>query len=446
MPSRTKLPMPVALVLMAAIIATPLVFGAANSVHAVRAASLYPYTLVDLGTLGGPQAGQGNAPSLSGPGVVVGTVDTAMIDPYGINENGAFNGDPYVQHTFLWRGGVLTDLGALGPVPANNSSYPNGINAEGDAAGISDNGTIDPLVGGEETNAVLWKRGQIVNLGTLGGNESQAFALNNRDQVVGVAANAIPDPLSMLGWGTQSRAFLWKDGSMRDLGTLGGPDSFAWNINAGGQIAGVSYTSAIPNPLTGQPPTDVFLWENGSMRDLGSLGGGVPTFDGIRGLNDRGEIVGMSFLASAPGAHPFLWNGKQMIDLGTLGGHNGFATGVNQNGVVVGIAQLADGTHHAFLWRNGTMHDLPPLAGSRCSNGNAINAQDMVVGRDGDCHGGGLAAMIWQHGIPHDLNTLIAPTTLDLIDALSINDRGEIIGEGVLPNGNVHNFLLIPNF
>jgi hypothetical protein len=54
--------------------------------------------------------------------------------------------------------------------------------------------------------------------------------------------------------------------------------------------------------------------------------------------------------------------------------------------------------------------------------------------------------MIWQHGIPHDLNTLIAPTTLDLIDALSINDRGEIIGEGVLPNGNVHNFLLIPNF
>ena len=95
---------------------------------------------------------------------------------------------------------------------------------------------------------------------------------------------------------------------------------------------------------------------------------------------------------------------------------------------------------------NGTMHDLPPLAGSRCSNGNAINAQDVVVGRDGDCHGGGLAAMIWQHGIPHDLNTLIAPTTLDLIDALSINDRGEIIGEGVLPNGNVHNFLLIPNF
>src|SRR5438445_5166199 len=128
MPSRTKLPMPVALVLMAAIIATPLAFGAANSVHAVRAASLYPYTLVDLGTLGGPQAGQGNAPSLSGPGVAVGTADTAMIDPYGINENGAFNGDPYVQHTFLWRGGVLTDLGALGPVSANNSSYPNGVN------------------------------------------------------------------------------------------------------------------------------------------------------------------------------------------------------------------------------------------------------------------------------------------------------------------------------
>jgi len=135
-----------------------------------------------------------------------------------------------------------------------------------------------------------------------------------------------------------------------------------------------------------------------------------------------------------------------MIDLGTLGGQNGSANGVNQNGVVVGNAQLPDRTHHAFLWMNGTMHDLRPLAGSPCSNGNAINARDQVVGRVGDCHGGGLAAVIWQHGIPVALNTLIAPATLDLIDALSINDRGEIIGEGVLPNGDVHNFLLIPNF
>src|SRR5207245_4739799 len=94
MPSRTKLPMPGALVLMAAIIAAPLVFGAAYSVHAVRAASLYPYTLVDLGTLGGPQAGQGNAPSLSGPAVAVGTADTAMTDPHGMNEHGAFPGVP----------------------------------------------------------------------------------------------------------------------------------------------------------------------------------------------------------------------------------------------------------------------------------------------------------------------------------------------------------------
>src|SRR5260370_4412840 len=187
---------------------------------------------------------------------------TTLIDPYGINENFAFNGDPYVQHTFIWRNGLLTDLGALGPHSANNSSYTNGINAHGDMAGISDNGTLDPLLGVEEGDAVLWKSGQIVNLGTLGGNESQAFGLNNRDQVIGVAANAIPDPFSMLGWGTQARAFLWEDGSMRDLGTLGGPDSFAWSVNAGGQIAGASYTSAIPNPLTCQPPTHGFLSEN----------------------------------------------------------------------------------------------------------------------------------------------------------------------------------------
>jgi probable HAF family extracellular repeat protein len=402
----------------------------------------FPYRLLDLGTFGGPQAGQGNGPYINASGVVAGTADTPNPDPYAPQDT--FNGDPYVEHGFSWQKGTLTDLGALSPQDAN-SSYPNGINARGDEAGLSNNGLFDPLAGMYATVATLWRDGSLINLGTLGGNESQAFALNNRDQIVGVAANAVPDPLSMLGWGTQARAFLWQEGVMHDLGTLGGSDSFAWNVNAGGEVAGVSYTSDVVNPATGLPQTDAFLWRNGAMRDLGSLGGDVFLFGGVAALNNRGEVVGVSGLAGDQTVHPYLWDGMTMVDLGTLGGDNGFATDINQSGAVSGIADLADGTHHAFLWAGGVIHDLQSVDGAPCSNANSINDTGEVVGNATDCQGHELAAVLWQAGSGVDLNTLVAPSPLHLTNAVSLNNAGEIIGYGELPDGSEHNFLLIPN-
>jgi probable HAF family extracellular repeat protein len=426
-----------------------LVLIAAASVAAIafagpaQARTHYAYKLIDLSTFGGPQAGQGNGPYLTAGGLVAGTADTALPDPFGSADNGAFNGDPFVQHTYVWRNGVLTDLGALGD-PANDSSYPNAINDRGNAAGQSDTGSIDPLTGTIATKPVLWKQGRVIDLGTFGGAEGLASGLNNGDQVIGVAANTNPDPFSMLGWGVQARAFLWQDGSMRDLGALGGPDSFAWFINGGGQVAGVSYTSDQVDPNTGQPPVHAFLWQKGDMQDLGSLGGSVPTFGGVVGLNNRGEVVGQSGLVGDQHAHPFLWSGERMIDLGTLGGTDGTASQVNQAGAVAGIADLPDQTHHGFLWIRGVMHDLPPLAGSPCSNGFNLNNHDDVVGNSTNCNGGDVSATIWKDGLPTDLNTLVAPSPLHLTEPVGINDAGDIIGYGVVPNGDEHNFLLIP--
>lgn len=402
----------------------------------------YPYTLYDVGTFGGPNADVGNGPYLSATGFATGTADTAEPDPFGAAHNGAFNGGPFVQRTWLWPRGRTTDLGALGP---GDSSYPNGINSRGDAAGLSDTGAIDPLTGQTAVHAVLWRSGRIQDLGTLGGNQSQTFDINDAGQVAGVAGNRTPDAFSMLGWGTQTRAFLWQRGRMRDLGTLGGPDAFGWFINSAGQIAGISYTSATPDPATKQPPSDAFLWDAGHMRDLGNLGGSVPVFGGVTAINRHGQVVGQSDLAADQTAHPYLWNGHRMIDLGTLGGDNGSANAVNADGVVVGTADLADGTHRGFIWAHGRMHDLPPVNGRPCSFSTSVNDRGQTVGSSTICHPGPMEAVLWQHGTAVDLNTLIAPSTLHLNAASFINDAGDIVGEATLPNGNVRNFVLLPN-
>jgi len=195
-------------------------------------------------------------------------------------------GDPdcAVFHSFKWRNGVFTDLGAH---PGNNSSGPIWISDSGLILANGSNGAIDPLTGTPEQRGVFFtKDGQVIDIGTLeGGNESFALAVNNRGEVVGVASDSIPDPFSLFGFGTETRAILWQKGVMQDLGTLGGPDAIASVVNERGQVAGNSFTNSTPNTVTGKPTADPFLWENGTMLDLGTLGG---TFGIANWLNNRG--------------------------------------------------------------------------------------------------------------------------------------------------------------
>jgi probable HAF family extracellular repeat protein len=407
----------------------------------VSAAS-YPYRLVDPGTFGGPQSFL-NLPAvpLTAQGGLLGTADTAIPDADYPNFNPFMVGfpDPYLVHSFEWRDGHLTDLGAL---PGNNSSAVFEVNGSGTGVGMSETPVTDPYTGWPADNAVMFKNGRVINLGALpGGYESQANDINNLGQVSGFASNGTPDPYSFFGWGTQARSFLWQDGVMRDIGTLGGPDAVSTTLNAVGQITGQSYTNSTANPATGIPTLDPFLWAGGHMRDLGTLGG---TIGFANWLNNAGEVAGTSDLAGDQTAHPFLWNGSKMIDLGTLGGPSGSANWVSDSGAVTGSADLPDGTHHAYLW-HGHMRDLPPVEGAPCSNGNAVNDGGAVVGNITNCQGDELAAMLWTNGHAYDLNTLVAPTALHLTEADYINDQGDIVGRGVLPNGDQHIFLLIRN-
>lgn len=190
-----------------------------------------------------------------------------------------------------------------------------------------------------------------------------------------------------------------------------------------------------------------------TITDLGLLGAGHDSY--AYGLNANGQVVGYSGTASGK-AHAFLWtpstpNGSigVMTDLGTLGGSKSSAQGFNKGGQVVGFASLASGQQHAFLWDpntpNGTtgrMADLGTLGG-KDSVADGINTTGQVVGSALDAHQ--IAhAFLWPsiNGLLIDLNgSLPANSDWVLTYARAINDRGQIVGSGTI-HGQHHAFLL----
>jgi probable HAF family extracellular repeat protein len=404
------------------------------------------YKLVDLGTFGGPASyfTSGYDGIFNNNGTVSGWADTSTPDPY---PGFCFTRDCFVAHAFGWHDGLLADLGAL---PGGASSQAFWTSANGLIIGDSQNGQIDPLVPGlPEVRAVLWKHGEIADLGTLeGGHESLSSAVNSRGQVAGFSGNDVTDPFSLFGIGVQTRAFLWTETTgMRDLGTLGGPDAIAALINEKGQIAGWSYTDSTPNPSTGVPTVDPFLWEDGSMLDLGTLGG---TYSVVTGLNNWGQVVGQSNVAGDLTFHPFLWTKRRGLqDLGTLGGNTGTTNWINDAGEAVGKADLAGPSpqlHDAVLWKDGKTIDLGTVPGDSCSLAYYVNESSQVVGTSENqtlCSiPVGQHAFLWEHGGPMiDLNMLIPPGSgLQLTYAVAMNDRGEIAGFGVPPGCQPQNY------
>jgi probable HAF family extracellular repeat protein len=411
------------------------------------------YQIVDPGTFGGADSSQfypGPKGDVNNRGVAVGGADTSTPDP----TSTCFNGDCYISYGFKWEDGVAHKLNAL---PGFNSSFAAAVSNNGHVVGLSEHG-IDPVTGGRALEAVSWgEDGSIIDLGSFGGNEGAAYAVNNRGEVVGVALNTIPDPYAgffgIPAGATQSHAFRWtKSEGLQDLGTLGGADSVAVHINDRGQISGYSFTDSIVNPVTGLPTTHPFLWENGTMTDLGTLGGSLAgPFDGesVGGLNNRGDVIGTSTLAGDGTNHPFLWTKSGgMQDLGTLPGAvgNGFATWVNDAREVVGLSPTSDALLHAVLWRKGVITDLGTVGNDPNSQANSINSRGQVVGTSFDSNLNDLHGFLWEDGGPIvDLNMLISPRSSAFVPSvIGINDRGEIAAKGVLPNGDQHTVLLIP--
>src|SRR5437667_191282 len=310
------------------------------------------YKLIDIGALGGAVSyiagNETGHRQLNNRGIVAGTADISTPDPNVANPDLCLNPDCFLSHAFQWQNGVLTDLGTLAGF--DNFSGANVINERGWIAGSSQTGDLDPVTGGLAQHAVLWKDGEIIDLGTLGGNESGGYYINNEGQVVGASAiNTTCDHSSQFGATTHS--FLWENGVMRDLGTLGGDDSTPASINDAGEIVGGA-------DLPGSEVEHAFLWRNGVMTDLGTLG----SWSHAEAINSTGQVVGTSRLldrTEPPFRHAFLSEeGRPMIDLNSLIPANSSlelveAANINDRGEILGQAVhgrcFVDDCGHLFL-------------------------------------------------------------------------------------------------
>jgi probable HAF family extracellular repeat protein len=313
--------------------------------------SAQDYEITELGTLGGIWSG-----------------------PSQIDYEGRVVGGSTIQsgawHAFRWENGEMVDLGVPDDYLVSSATA---FNSDGRIVGYA-NGQY------QSQYAYMWEGNVWTYLGTLPGeglDYSVAADINEASQVCGYSFT--------LGPGSRMRGWKWEEGEMIDLGTLGGDESSANAINELGQMVGYSQVYDPDDNIT-----HAFVWENGIMTDLGVLPGEVNS--AANDINEIGQIVGSS--SHQMETYPFLtihrpclWDGGETTDLGLPGGYvRGTATGINNDGTIVGwmATSLSGGTYHAFVWKDGEWANLnsliPPESEWELQSAGDINDNGLIVG------------------------------------------------------------------
>lgn len=381
---------------------------------------------------------------------------------------------------------TVTDLGPAG----NSFSQATYVNNPGLVTGLD-------TAPDNTQHAVLWYEGMFTDIGTtgLGGSNSGAGGANKFGQVIGGAETSEKDPNNenFCGYSTglQCLAFLWQNGVMTPLPTLGGTNAGYGQINNRDEVAGYAEEDIVDRECpgkvaaTGTGPQALYfeavIWgpTQGEIRKLHPLKGdnvGIAL-----SINDNGQAVGTSGTCAnttlpgpTAGPHAVLWEKDGSVqELGNLGGTSNravlavgnVAASINDRGEVAGVSALPESKStgcpgdppnplcfpfHPFLWtREAGMRDLGVLPGDFVGAGLGINNKGEVVGPSFSAPGpssGSPRAFLWRNGVMHDLNALIPPNSpLYLLIAFGVNDSGEIAGFGVeTSTGDIHAFLATP--
>lgn len=351
----------------------------------------------------------------------------------------------------------VTDLGT----PANDTySMVMSVNNEGwteimagNIGGLGGNNLSGTL---ENGRAVLGIYGFLLDLGTLGGpNSWMNFGeINDFGQIVGYSETSVPDPNGedICGFGTHltCRPFLWQFFHMSALPTLGGNNGEASAINERGQIVGMAENGNVdptcpPNTTNNRVQLPA-VWEHGTARAL-------PTGNNPDGFafwnNDRGRVVGYTSTCGGATIYAASWKNDTLTTLPDFG-TGSIAEAINNRGQIVGTVGSADNTtQYGALWQNGVLTNLGLLPGDFGGVAFGNNSRGQIVGGNWDSNFYWNHAFLWQNGVMTDLNTLFpANSNLYATFAAKINERGQIGGQAVVlsgpDQGAVHAFLATP--
>jgi len=291
---------------------------------------------------------------------------------------------------------AFTDLGTLG----GPNSYANAINNAGQVVGAAD-------VDGNFSFATVWNGTIATGLDT-GGFWSTANAINEAGQVAGTSTNA---------YNNVPQATVWNGSTGTKLG--GDYGTRAFGINNLGQVVGrstVSYNDSASYAT---------LW-NGTSPTY------IKSYADASDINNAGQVAGFAYNAS--GGHATVWNGSITTDLGTLGGIYSSAFAINDAGQVAGYSYIAGNTEmHATVWNGTSVTDLGKLIGGTHSYANAINNSGQIAGFT--VFESGVTtyrATVWNETTAIDLNSFLDASSVAagwvLLQANGINDNGWIVG------------------
>jgi probable HAF family extracellular repeat protein len=279
------------------------------------------------------------------------------------------------------------------------------------ASAINDSGTIvgSAVADTGYWHATVWRDGRIKDLGTLGGLNSQAEDIDDNGQIVGMAQ--LPDG--------SAHAVVWIDDKIHDLGldgiaqaSAGGHISVTYSVNGNSPWSGARGAMVAGAPATGF--TTRLIDE-------------VPTGVFASAINAQGTVAGSNHLIDygLPGwnsGQAFIWRDGVARNIGTLGGPSSFAYDINDVGHVIGRSDVEGDGSPAFFYNGTRMRALLAPAGSS-PTAQAINNADVMVGtlgRDSQ-------AVIWS-GPRAQPRVLPAPAGTSGAQAQDINQKGAIAG------------------
>ena len=301
----------------------------------------------------------------------------------------------------------------LGSLGGSSGAAATCVNDNGEAVGLSDTDS-------GQVHAFYWSAGTMEDLGTLeGGTQSRALWINNSGQVVGGSFNS--DGVERAVVWERNRQGQW---TITDLGTLGGPSSFANKISNTGKIVGMS--SRTSGGRHG------FIISNGTMTDLGALHypSTLGTSEAV-GVNDAGQAVGYAYAPLWGPDHGWFYSGAgSPVDI-TPAGQFSFARGmaINTSGTAAGITILPGGSSTGFeaaTWTQaGGWQEIGVLPGLSESEAYGINDAGQVVGRSFELSTQVFLAFVYRNGTMVDLNQW-APRGATFVEALAINNQNWI--------------------